>query len=158
MDKNQEEQLNQVLVMFYFAYKTFTEKPDEIIKEYGIQRLHHRIMFFVARFPGLSVNELLSLLEISKQALNNPLRQLIKKGLITTKSSDQDRRIKQLILTKEGEKLEKKLSQVQRGQMNKVFTDLGEEYQNAWLEVMTKLSNDRPGYRAWSDKQTDKSK
>ncbi|MBA4544336.1 MULTISPECIES: MarR family winged helix-turn-helix transcriptional regulator [Thermoactinomyces] len=158
MDKNQEEQLNQVLVMFYFAYKTFTEKPDEIIKEYGIQRLHHRIMFFVARFPGLSVNELLSLLEISKQALNNPLRQLIKKGLITTKSSDQDRRIKQLILTKEGEKLEKKLSQVQRGQMKKVFTDLGEDYQNAWLKVMTKLSNDRAGYRVWSDKQNDKSK
>jgi DNA-binding MarR family transcriptional regulator len=158
MDRNQEEQLNQVLVMFYFAYKTFTEKPDEIIKEYGIQRLHHRIMFFVARFPGLSVNELLSLLEISKQALNNPLRQLIKKGLITTKSSDQDRRIKQLILTKEGEKLEKKLSQVQRGQMKKVFTDLGEDYQNAWLKVMTKLSNDRAGYRVWSDKQNDKSK
>lgn len=96
MTQHKEEQMNEALALFYFAYKTFTEKPDEIIKEYGIQRVHHRILFFIARFPGLSVNELLSLLEISKQALHGPLRQLVEKGLIESNEATHDRRVKQL--------------------------------------------------------------
>ena len=81
MTQHKEEQMNEALALFYFAYKTFTEKPDEIIKEYGIQRVHHRILFFIARFPGISVNELLSLLEISKQALHSTSTSTCGKGL-----------------------------------------------------------------------------
>ena len=44
--------MNEALALFYFAYKTFTEKPDEIIKEYGIQRVHHRILFLSHVFQG----------------------------------------------------------------------------------------------------------
>ncbi len=32
MTQHKEEQMNEALALFYFAYKTFTEKPDEIIK------------------------------------------------------------------------------------------------------------------------------
>lgn len=124
MTQHKEEQMNQALALFYFAYKTFTEKPDEIIKEYGIQRVHHRILFFIARFPGLSINELLSLLEISKQALHGPLRQLLEKGLIESKEAEHDRRVKQLVLTTEGAELERKLSDVQREQMSSIFQNL----------------------------------
>ena len=50
MTQHKEEQMNEALALFYFAYKTFTEKPDEIIKEYGIQRVHHRILFLSHAF------------------------------------------------------------------------------------------------------------
>ncbi|MEH7459315.1 MarR family transcriptional regulator [Bacillus sp. JJ1127] len=149
MTQHKEEQMNQALALFYFAYKTFTAKPDEIIKEYGIQRVHHRILFFIARFPGLSINELLSLLEISKQALHGPLRQLLEKGLIESNEAEHDRRVKQLALTKEGAELEKKLSDVQREQMGSIFSKFGESCEENWHQVMNELANSRLGFDAW---------
>ena len=153
MTQHKEEQMNQALALFYFAYKTFTEKPDEIIKEYGIQRVHHRILFFIARFPELSINELLSLLEISKQALHGPLRQLLEKGLIESNEAEHDRRVKQLALTKEGAELERKLSDVQREQMGSIFSKFGETCEEHWHQVMTELANSRLGFDAWLSKR-----
>ncbi|MFJ8526461.1 MarR family winged helix-turn-helix transcriptional regulator [Bacillus sp. NPDC094106] len=153
MTQHKEEQMNQALALFYFAYKTFTAKPDEIIKEYGIQRVHHRILFFIARFPGLSINELLSLLEISKQALHGPLRQLLEKGLIESNEAEHDRRVKQLALTKEGAELEKKLSDVQREQMGSIFSKFGESCEENWHQVMNELANSRLGFDAWLSKR-----
>lgn len=153
MTQHKEEQMNQALALFYFAYKTFTAKPDEIIKEYGIQRVHHRILFFIARFPGLSINELLSLLEISKQALHGPLRQLLEKGLIESNEAEHDRRVRQLALTKEGAELEKKLSDVQREQMGSIFSKFGESCEENWHQVMNELANSRLGFDAWLSKR-----
>ncbi|MGF9767292.1 MarR family winged helix-turn-helix transcriptional regulator [Bacillus albus] len=153
MTQHKEEQMNEALALFYFAYKTFTEKPDEIIKEYGIQRVHHRILFFIARFPGISVNELLSLLEISKQALHGPLRQLVEKGLIESNEATHDRRVKQLSLTEKGADLEKKLSDVQRQQMGAIFSKFGESCEENWHQVMNEMANSRSGFDAWISKR-----
>ncbi|MGI2756933.1 MarR family winged helix-turn-helix transcriptional regulator [Bacillus cytotoxicus] len=153
MTDHKEELMNQALALFYFAYKTFTEKPDEIIKEYGIQRVHHRILFFIARFPELSINELLSLLEISKQALHGPIRQLLEKGLIESNEAEHDRRVKQLVLTQAGAELEKKLSDVQREQMGHIFTTFGEKCEENWHQVMNELAKNRLGFHTWSSKR-----
>lgn len=153
MNIENEEKLDEILTLFYFAYKTFTEEPDQILAKYGIQRMHHRIIFFVARFPGLSINELLTLLEISKQALHAPLRNLIEKGLITSKASEQDLRVKQLTLTKEGKELEKELSRVQKNKMEGIFEEFGEEHRNSWIKVMEKLASSRIGRNLWCAKK-----
>ena len=49
---------------FFHAYKTFTAKPDEMLARRGLARVHHRILFFVAHYPGLSVKDLLASREI----------------------------------------------------------------------------------------------
>jgi DNA-binding MarR family transcriptional regulator len=153
MSIENEKHLDEILTLFYFAYKTFTEEPDQILSKYGIQRMHHRIIFFVARFPGLSINELLKLLEISKQALHGPLRNLIEKGLIISNPSKQDLRVKQLTLTKEGEELEKELSRVQKNKMENIFSELGEEHRSSWIKVMEKLASPRQGRNLWCSKK-----
>jgi DNA-binding MarR family transcriptional regulator len=153
MDREKEQQMNEVLVLFYFAYKTFTEEPDQIIQNYGIQRVHHRILFFVSRFPGLSVNELLELLEISKQALHGPMRKLIEKNLMVSKEAEHDRRVKQLFLTDEGERLEKELSNRQREHLSSIFSQFDADHEKAWIEIMEKLSVKRSGYDAWNKKR-----
>ena len=38
--------LDDLLVLFYYGYKTFTSEPDRILEKYKIQRTHHRILFF----------------------------------------------------------------------------------------------------------------
>ena len=54
------------LALFYFAYRAFSKTADDLVENYGISKVHRRILFFVARMPGLTVNELLTVLDISK--------------------------------------------------------------------------------------------
>ncbi|MGA9287606.1 MAG: MarR family transcriptional regulator [Anaerobacillus sp.] len=152
MKEKTNEQMNDILAMFYFAYKTFTEEPDLMIEEYGIQRVHHRILFFISRFPGLSVNELLSLLEVSKQALHRPMKTLIEKNLVITSEAEHDRRVKQLNLTEEGTQLEEKLSNTQKQQLSSIFNELKPEQVEAWQTIMERLSVERDGFEAWKNK------
>jgi len=156
MDENKKQQMNDVLALFYFAYKTFTEEPDQIIQKYGIQRVHHRILFFIARFPGLSVNELLALLEVTKQALHGPMKKLVEKELMISEEAAHDRRVKQLFLTDEGRELEKELSNRQREQLSAIFSEAGAGHEQAWFDIMEKLSKTRSGYEAWNIKKENK--
>src|SRR3546814_14629240 len=57
---------------FFFGYQAFTAKADEMLERRGLSRVHQRIVFFIARYPSLSVKELLTMLGVSKQALNMP--------------------------------------------------------------------------------------
>ncbi|MFD2616768.1 MarR family winged helix-turn-helix transcriptional regulator [Terrilactibacillus laevilacticus] len=148
---HEEDELNELLILFYFGYRTFTEKPNQMIQKYGIQRVHHRILFFIARIPGITVNELLTVLEVTKQALNHPLRQLTEKGFILHKPGEFDKRYKQLYLTDRGVNLERELSKVQQEQMKTIFTKLGGNHQEAWVDVMKELSSVRPGQKFFKD-------
>ena len=94
---------------FFFGYQAFTAKPDEMLARRGLSRVHHRILFFIARYPGLSVKELLGYLGVSKQALNTPLRQLQEMSMVESVAASDDKRKRQLGLTVEGTRLEQAL-------------------------------------------------
>jgi len=84
--------------------------------------VHHRILYFVGREPGLSVNDLLAVLEISKQALHLPLRQLVSMELVKNDKSKTDRRMRELHLTASGKRLEARLTGTQLLQLESVFS------------------------------------
>lgn len=140
VDQNRESALQEAIELLYFGYRAFTDRPDRILGQRGLNRVHHRILYFVGRNPDLSVNELLSVLEVSKQALNGPLRQLVEMGLIAMRVAGHDRRVKQLRLTYEGDKLEGRLSGTQRKQLADVFDAAGPSAENGWKQVMRKLA------------------
>ena len=96
----------QAIEAFFYSYRAFTAKPDEMLARRGLSRVHHRILFFIARKPGLSVSQLLAALGVTKQALNTPLRQLVEMHLIRSEAADSDKRKRLLELTPEGSKLE----------------------------------------------------
>src|SRR5512135_950099 len=94
-----EKALRLAIEQFYFGYRAFTTPPDRILEQRGLGRVHHRILYFVGRNPHISVNALLGLLSVSKQALNAPLRQLVEMQLIAMDTAEHDRRVRQLTLT-----------------------------------------------------------
>ncbi len=120
---------------FFHAYKTFTAKPDEMLARRGLARVHHRILFFVAHYPGLSVKDLLASLGVTKQAINIPLRQLIEMGLVATEAADHDKRVKRLTLTPEGKKLEEALHREQARLLTQAFGEAGSSATEGWLAV-----------------------
>ena len=83
-DLNNEDRLRDAIEHLYFGYREFTAGPDRILEERGLNRVHHRILYFVGRNDRISVNSLLAILAISKQALNVPLRKLVQADLFPT--------------------------------------------------------------------------
>ena len=142
LPRKRETELNEALEALYFAFRAVVAKPDAILAEHGLSRVHHRILYFIGRQPGLSVNELLVTLGISKQSLNSPLRQLTELGLVESKMDTRDRRIRRLTLTPSGSDLERQLSGDQRQRFARVFEMVGREGETAWRQVMHLLAED----------------
>ena len=140
VDPKREAGLRQSIELFYFAYRAFTAGPDRILHQRGLGRVHHRILYFVGRNPEIVVNDLLGILDVSKQALNAPLRQLIDRKLVAARVAPHDRRYKQLRLTGAGEKLESRLTGTQLTHLAKVFETADASTEAAWRALMTAVA------------------
>jgi len=97
-----KDALFELMELFFYAYRDFVSEPDEILKEHGFGRAHHRVIHFVGRNPNLRVADLLTILRITKQSLGRVLRQLIEQGFIVQSEGKKDRRERRLTLTPEG--------------------------------------------------------
>ncbi|MCV2219680.1 MarR family winged helix-turn-helix transcriptional regulator [Thauera sp. Sel9] len=139
VDQNKPELLESI-ELFYFAYRAFTSHPDRILGERGLGRVHHRLLYFVGRNPGIAVNALRETLGVSKQAMNTPLRQLVEMRLIESSTAAHDRRVKQLSLSADGAELERQLTETQMKLLAEVFAADGEEAAAGWRAVMRALS------------------
>lgn len=135
-DLNTENDLRTAIELLYFGYREFTAGPDRILEQRGLNRAHHRILYFVGRNDAVSVSELLEILAVSKQALNAPLRKLVELGLVSNEAAPYDRRIKQLRLSAEGRRLERRLSGTQMKLLTQVFEAAGDEASAGWRSVM----------------------
>ncbi len=129
---------------FFFGYQAFTAKADEMLERRGLSRVHQRIVFFIARYPDVSVKELLALLGVSKQALNMPLRQLTEMDLVRSLASETDKRKRLLRLTADGASLEESLRREQVKLLQKAFAQAGEAAVDGWLAVNLALGENRP--------------
>ncbi|VVN84166.1 hypothetical protein PS726_01331 [Pseudomonas fluorescens] len=133
----------QAMEAFFFGYQAFTAKADEMLERRGLSRVHQRIVFFIARYPNLSVKELLALLGVSKQALNMPLRQLLEMHLVESVASETDKRKRLLELTAEGVRFEQALRREQVKLLERVFAEAGETAVNGWLAVNLALGENQ---------------
>ena len=122
-----DEQLRKGIEAMFFAYRGFTADPDRILSDKGYGRAHHRAVHFIKRSPGTTVNNLLSILGVTKQSLNRVLRALIADGLVESRVGQEDRRERHLFLTEEGAALEAELSTAQRARMRAAFRQAGPE-------------------------------
>ena len=140
VDHKSDDRLHDAIELMYFAYREFTSHADKVLEKRGLNRVHHRILYFIGRNPNLRVGELLETLAISKQALNAPMRQLIEMNLVCTAADEADRRVKRLCLTGKGKQFEGELTGSQIKHLGKVFGTVGNDDAGKWFRVMTELS------------------
>jgi len=120
-----DEQVRKGIEAMFFAYRGFTADPDRILEGMDYGRAHHRAVHFIHRSPGTTVNNLLSILGVTKQSLNRVLRTLIGDGLVESRIGRQDKRERHLYLTPAGEALERSLSDAQRARMRAAYRAAG---------------------------------
>jgi DNA-binding MarR family transcriptional regulator len=140
VDPNRQGELRAAIELLYFAYRGFTARADRILERRGLGRVHHRILYFIGRRPDVSVRGLLDLLAISKQALNAPLRQLLEMNLVAAVPDPDDRRMKKLRLTREGQQLEAELTGAQMHYLQSAFDRAAPADERGWREVMVQLA------------------
>ena len=127
--------------VMHYALRAVVAEPDRMLAKRGLTRVHHRILFFVAREPGMSVGELQATLDVTKQALNTPLKQLQAQGLIDLTKAEHDARVRKIELTADGASLEAKLTGEQLHMFAEAFAQAGEDATASWFAVTGKLAD-----------------
>ena len=114
-----------LIELLFFAYRDFVADPDHMLEGLGFGRAHHRVLHFVGRNPGLTVAQLLDILQITKQSLARVLKELIDKGYVFQQEGEADRRQRLLRLTPLGEKLRRQLVAPQQERFQRAFAESG---------------------------------
>ncbi len=134
-----DERILEHIELLFFAYRSFTADPDEILANYGLGRAHHRAIHFINRKPGLRVSELLDVLAVTKQSLNRVLRTLVDEGYVESKVGEEDKRERNLYLTEKGQALEAELSKAQSQRLREAFARAGPEAVSGFKSVLRQI-------------------
>ena len=120
-----EEELRRGIELMFFAYRDFTGEADSLLAEQNMGRAHHRAIYFIGRNPGITVSELLVILNITKQSLSRVLSALVETGHVEQQTGPEDRRQRLLYLTKTGTELESRLTEVQGRRFARAYREAG---------------------------------
>lgn len=151
-----EQELRQGMELLFYAYRDFTAEPDKMLSRFGFGRAHHRVVYFVGRYPRMTVSELLRTLRITKQSLSRVLGSLVEEGFVLQQADPEDRRRRLLSLTDKGMKLEHALSEVQMRRFAQAYREAGIEAVEGFRRVMRGMVDAED--RARVDKQADRSR
>jgi DNA-binding MarR family transcriptional regulator len=136
------EALRQAIELLFYSYRDFTGEADETLATFGFGRAHHRVIYFVGRNHGITVNQLLAILKITKQSLSRVLGQLIDEGFVEQEIDENDRRRRMMCLTDKGVRLEAQLTEAQSRRISKAYADAGEDAINGFRNILRNIINE----------------
>lgn len=137
----------RTLELVFFVHMQMADAADQMLAEHGLGRPHHRVLYFAARQPGITVGELMGLLRISNQALARSTNLLVTEGLLEQRYSPTDRRVRQNFITPKARALLKLTSQRQLGTISAALKHLSPaQVEGMWSGLLVMV---RPEDIAW---------
>ena len=130
-----DKEIRKIIELIFFSYRDFTSGPDEILDKINFGRAHHRVIYFVGKKEQITIRNLLSILQITKQSLSRVLNQLVKEKYIIV-STGNDKRTKNLSLTKKGMELEETLTNIQTKRIRNVIKNAKEDDINVFKKIL----------------------
>jgi DNA-binding MarR family transcriptional regulator len=131
----------ELIELFFFAYRDFVADPDRNLADLGFGRAHHRVLHFVNRQPGLTIAELLDILQITKQSLNRVLKELVETGYVEQRAGNMDRRQRLLFATPKGRALAISLARLQADRIARALTQAGSEARDRVAAFLTAMQD-----------------
>ena len=137
-----ETEIRKVIELIFFSYRDFTSGPDKILDKLNFGRAHHRVIYFVGKQKNLTIKELLSILQITKQSLSRVLNQLVKEKYIML-AAGIDKRTKILTLTNKGQELEHQLSSIQISKLHNTLKKFNNSEIDAFKKVIFSIIEEK---------------
>ena len=134
------DEIRKIIELIFFSYREFTLGPDELLDKINFGRAHHRVIYFVGKKKNVTIRDLLSILQITKQSLSRVLNQLVEEKYILV-STGNDKRTKNLSLTKKGIDLEEKLSNIQIKKIKNVIKEKNTNEVYAFKIILYEMLN-----------------
>ncbi|WP_220811847.1 MarR family winged helix-turn-helix transcriptional regulator [Pseudomonas paralcaligenes] len=132
--------LDHSLELLHFGFRGLTVAADRFLETQGLSRVHHRILYVIARADEINVGDLAATLGISKQALHRTLTQLFERELVCYTRQPERHRFKLLALTGQGEAVEREASELERRTLREAFACTDAHGREAWEAVMLALA------------------
>jgi DNA-binding MarR family transcriptional regulator len=135
---------------FFLHCLTFiqlTAITARVLGNAGFSLTGHRILGLATLTPGITVGQVVSRLRLTHQAVNGPLRQLIKAGYVVAKIGVEDRRHRRMFATRKGSHRYLRVLVQNVAKLEHAFRAAGPEAVRGFLEVHHRLVD--PGDRQW---------
>ena len=136
-----DEQIKDFIQLLLYAYRETFSDPKEILKKNSFGAAHQRTLYLVERNQGISVNEILFKLKITKQSLNRVLRDLKSSKIIKQIKDEKDSRRKLLFLDENGKKFYKVIFQKQKERIVNALKNSDPESVINFKKVLKKIIN-----------------
>ena len=136
-----DDQIKDCIQLLLYAYRETFSDPNEVLKKNSLGAAHHRTLYLIERNEGISVNELITKLKITKQSLNRVLNDLKRSKIIKQIKDNNDSRRKLLYLDQLGRKF---FNEVFKTQKKRIFNALKNSDSDSVLkfkEVLIKIIN-----------------
>ena len=135
-----EDKLKETLNNFFLVYKTFENQilDNASVNGFGIADI--RCILIILLFPGITFNELLIKLSITKQSLNRVLKILLEKKMVIQEINKKDKRMKNLYLSDDSKKIINNLIGPTIKEISNAFQKSGSEAVNGFNQIFLNLA------------------
>ena len=100
-----DDKLKETLNNFFLVYKNFENQILENATDNNLGIADIRCILVILLYPGITFNELIIKLGITKQSLNRVLKILLNEKMVIQKINKKDKRMKNLFLSDESKKI-----------------------------------------------------
>ena len=136
-----DDQIKDCIQLLLYAYRETFSDPKDILKKNSMGAAHHRTLHLIERNEGISVNELLIKLKITKQSLNRVLQDLKKMKIIKQLKDNNDSRRKLLYLDQTGKKFYNEIFQSQKKRIFNALKNSDSDSVVKFKQVLEKIIN-----------------
>ena len=136
-----DDQIKDCIQLLLYAYRETFSDPSKILKKKSLGSAHFRTLHLVERNEGISVNELLLKLKVTKQSLNRVLRELKRLKIVKQIKDTQDTRRKLLYLDQNGKEFYDEIFETQKKRIFNALKDSDSESVIHFKEVLKKIVN-----------------
>ncbi len=136
-----DDQIKDCIQLLLYAYRETFSDPKDILKKNSLGAAHHRTLHLIERNEGISVNELLIKLKITKQSLNRVLQDLKRMKIIKHVKDNSDSRRKLLYLDQSGKKFYNEIFQSQKKRIFNALKNSDSDSVIKFKQVLEKIIN-----------------
>ena len=135
-----DDKLKETLNNFFLVYKNFENQILENATNNNLGIADIRCILVILLYPGITFNELIIKLGITKQSLNRVLKILLEKKMVIQETNKKDKRMKNLYLSDESKKIINNLIGPTIKEIGNAFQKSGSEAVNGFNQIFLNLA------------------